>query len=45
MREEIPPAGAVAVVVEPGAEDEVCCDAEEETVPMNFVSRSGLYQG
>ena len=30
MREEVPASRAVAVVVEPGAEDEVCCDAEEE---------------
>lgn len=32
MREEVPAAGAVAVVVEPRAEDEVRCNAEEETV-------------
>ena len=30
MREEVPAPGAVAVVVEPGAEDEVGGDAEEE---------------
>lgn len=29
--EEIPAAGAVAVVVEPGTEDEVGSDAEEST--------------
>ena len=28
--EQVPAAGAVAVVVEPGAENEVGCDAEEE---------------
>jgi hypothetical protein len=31
VRKEIPAAGAVAVVIEPGAEDEVGCDTEEET--------------
>lgn len=31
MREEVPAPGAVAVVVEPGAEDEVGGDAEEDT--------------
>lgn len=31
MREEVPAAGAVAVVVEPRAEDEIGCDTEEET--------------
>ena len=30
MGQQIPAAGAVAVVVEPGAKDEVGCDAEEE---------------
>lgn len=31
VREEIPATGAVAVVVEPGAEDQVGGDAEEDT--------------
>lgn len=30
VREEIPASSAVAVVVEPGAEDEVCRNAEED---------------
>lgn len=34
VREEVPPAGTVAVVVEPGAEDEVGSDAEEEAVEV-----------
>jgi hypothetical protein len=32
MGQEIPSASAVAVVVEPGAEDEICGDCEEEAV-------------
>lgn len=32
VREQVPAAGAVASVVEPGAEDEVGCDGEEESV-------------
>lgn len=32
VREEIPATGSVAVVVEPGAEDEVCGGAEEDAV-------------
>lgn len=35
VRKEIPAAGAVAVVVEPGAEDEVGCNAEEETKKLS----------
>jgi hypothetical protein len=31
VREEVPASRAVAVVVEPGAENEVCRDAEEDT--------------
>jgi hypothetical protein len=40
VREKVPATGAVAVVVEPGAEDEVGGDAEEDTkkkvVSMSF---------
>lgn len=32
MREKVPSTGTVAVVVEPGAEDEVGCYAEEKAV-------------
>ena len=32
VREQVPAAGAVARVVEPGAEDEVRCDGEKEAV-------------
>lgn len=32
VREEVPAAGSVAVVVEPRAEDEVCGGAEEDAV-------------
>lgn len=35
MREEIPSPGTVAVVVEPGAEDEVRGGAEEETAHVS----------
>lgn len=31
VREEIPASRAVAVVIEPGAKDEVCRDTEEDT--------------
>lgn len=31
VREQIPTPGAVAIVVEPGAEDEICSDTEEYT--------------
>lgn len=34
VREEIPPTGTVAVVVEPGAENEVGSDTEEEAVEV-----------
>jgi hypothetical protein len=34
VRKQVPAAGAVAVVVEPGAEDEVGRDGEEEAVPL-----------
>lgn len=35
MWQEIPPPGTVAVVVEPGPEDEVRGGAEEETVHVS----------
>lgn len=38
MREEIPAAGAVAVVVEPAAEDEVCGNAEEDAATLDLVN-------
>lgn len=46
MREEIPPTGAVAIVVEPGAEDEVGGDAEEDTGRGEFTqSRNKEVEG
>lgn len=43
MREEIPTTGAVAVVVEPRAEDEVGSDAEEEAMGDNVSKKSILF--
>ena len=39
MREEIPAPGAVAVVIQPGPEDEVGCDAEEDSVESILASK------
>lgn len=39
MRQQVPAAGAVAVVVEPGAEDEVRGRGEEETTWLALVFR------
>ena len=45
MRQEVPASGAVTVVVEPGAEDEVGCCCEEEAVQDILVSRLVLFRG
>jgi hypothetical protein len=44
MREQVPATGAVTVVVEPGAEDEVGSNEEEGLAPScgRYSARSGL---
>lgn len=41
MRNEVPAASGIAIVVDPGAEDEVGCYAKEDTVARQSVQNYG----